>query len=132
MTLLGVSYSLLPSRRKRSVKNIVGSWARFTRSLKIGVTISMDYLIAPIIGYTESEIHQRSADRIVQGCLQNGGIYIKLGQGLAAVNHILPKEYTESLSILRVHSFIKFYKIIIIKDCKQFLYVIFVTLILSS
>lgn len=102
VTLLGVSYSLLPSRKKRSVKNIVGSWIRFTRSLKIGVTISMDYLIAPVIGYTESEIHQRSANRIVQGCLQNGGIYIKLGQGLAAVNHILPKEYIESLSILQV------------------------------
>lgn len=103
MALLSVSYSLLSSRRKRDVKNAVGSWIRFTRSLKIGVTISMDYLFAPVIGYTESEIHRRSADRIVQGCLQNGGIYIKLGQGLAAVNHILPREYIESLSILQVH-----------------------------
>lgn len=97
---------------------------RFTRSLKIGVIISMDYLIAPIIGYTESEIHQRSADRIVQGCLQNGGIYIKLGQGLAAINHILPREYIESLSILQVH-FYK-HKTIIIKNYKPFLYVMFI------
>lgn len=85
------------------MKSVVGSWLRFIRSLKIGVTISMDYLIAPVMGCTESEIHQRSADRIVQGCLQNGGIYIKLGQGLAAMNNILPKEYTKSLSTLQVH-----------------------------
>lgn len=70
------------------------------------MTISMDYLIAPLMGYTETEIHRRSADRIVQGCLKNGGIYIKLGQGLAAINHILPKEYIESLSILQVYAFI--------------------------
>jgi len=54
------------------------------------------------MGYTESEIHQRSADRIIHGCMRNGGVYIKVGQGLAAVNHILPKEYTETLSILQV------------------------------
>jgi len=62
----------------------------------------MDYLIGPIMGYTESEIHRRSANRIIHGCMRNGGIYIKVGQGLAAVNHILPKEYTETLSILQV------------------------------
>lgn len=101
VAVLSVSYSLLPLRKKRNVKNVVGSWIRFTRSLKIGVTISMDYLVGPLIGHTESEIHRRSADRIVQGCLQNGGIYIKLGQGLAAVNHVLPKEYIESLSVLQ-------------------------------
>ena len=26
--------------------------------------------------------HQRTADRILAGCLKNGGLYIKLGQGL--------------------------------------------------
>jgi len=103
MTLLGISYTFLPPKRKKVVKSVAGSCIRFTRSLKIGVTISMDYLIAPLMGYTETEIHRRSADRIVQGCLQNGGIYIKLGQGLAAINHILPKEYIESLSILQVY-----------------------------
>lgn len=84
----------------------------------------MDYLIAPIIGYTESEIHRRSADRIVHGCLQNGGIYIKLGQGLAAINHILPREYIESLSILQVYFYR--HKTSIIKNYKQFLYVMFI------
>lgn len=118
---MSVSYALLPSRKKRVVNSVVGSWLRFTRSLKIGVTISMDYLIAPMMGFTESEIHQRSANRIVQGCLQNGGIYIKLGQGLAMMNNILPKEYTESLSTLQVCTFLQYiiynYRILHILEC---------------
>lgn len=46
------------------------------------------------------EIHQRSANRLLDGCLENGGLYIKIGQGLAAINHILPVEYTETLKRL--------------------------------
>lgn len=105
VALLGVGYALLPSRKKRVVKGVTGSLIRFARSFKIGATVSMDYLIAPLMGYTYAEIHRRSANRIVQGCLKNGGIYIKLGQGFAAVNHVLPKEYVESLSALQVRSF---------------------------
>lgn len=46
------------------------------------------------------EIHQRSANRLLEGCLLNGGLYIKIGQGVAAINHILPPEYTETLKLL--------------------------------
>lgn len=70
----------------------------------------MDYLLAPLMGYTYTEIHRRSSNRIVQGCLKNGGIYIKIGQGFAAVNHVLPKEYVESLSALQVRFFTSHYK----------------------
>jgi aarF domain-containing kinase len=101
-TLFTIGYALLPSNRRKDVKCITESSIRFARSIGIGMTISIDYLIGPIMGYTESEIHQRSADRIIHGCMRNGGVYIKVGQGLAAVNHILPKEYTETLSILQV------------------------------
>lgn len=47
------------------------------------------------------KIHERSAQRILKGCLQNGGLYIKLGQGLCAMNHLLPKEYVEILTQLQ-------------------------------
>lgn len=30
----------------------------------------------------------------------NGGLYVKLGQGLVSLNHILPQEYVEILSAL--------------------------------
>ena len=29
------------------------------------------------------------------------GLYIKFGQGMATMNHVLPKEYTETLQILQ-------------------------------
>lgn len=45
-------------------------------------------------------VHQRAADRILAGCLKNGGLYIKLGQGLVSFNHLLPKEYLETLQVL--------------------------------
>jgi len=37
----------------------------------------------------------------VVGAVDNGGLYIKLGQGLACFNHILPREYTETLQVLQ-------------------------------
>ncbi|KAK3086297.1 hypothetical protein FSP39_016491 [Pinctada imbricata] len=45
--------------------------------------------------------HQRAAQRLLKGCLKNGGLYIKLGQGLVSMNHILPKEYLETLVCLQ-------------------------------
>lgn len=47
-------------------------------------------------------VNQRCAERLLAGCLVNGGLYIKIGQGISAINHILPKEYTETLSRLEV------------------------------
>ncbi|XP_070604516.1 uncharacterized aarF domain-containing protein kinase 5 isoform X4 [Erythrolamprus reginae] len=47
-----------------------------------------------------SRCHQRSADSIVSGAIQNGGLYIKLGQGLCALNHLLPQEYVNTLRAL--------------------------------
>lgn len=46
------------------------------------------------------EIHLRSANRLVVACKKNGGSYIKIGQGFAGLNHILPVEYTETLKQL--------------------------------
>lgn len=48
-----------------------------------------------------SRVHQRAADRILDACLKNGGCYIKLGQGLCSLGHILPKEYVQTLKILQ-------------------------------
>lgn len=47
-----------------------------------------------------SECHLRCASRILSGCLRNGGVYVKLGQGLVAMNHILPEEYLDTLEVL--------------------------------
>ncbi|XP_031639550.1 uncharacterized aarF domain-containing protein kinase 5 [Contarinia nasturtii] len=81
---------------------------RIFRSLRIAVWISMDYswnLLSLSDGTVKKEqkmkeIHLRSATRLLNGCLSNGGLYIKIGQGVSTINHILPYEYISTLSKL--------------------------------
>lgn len=47
-----------------------------------------------------SGCHQRAAERLLRGALRNGGLYVKLGQGLCAFNHLLPPEYGATLRCL--------------------------------
>jgi len=85
-----------------------GGVFRFSRSLTTGLAIAMDYkyslwgLVDQSEEYQEvlSMVHTRSAGRILSACLNNGGLYIKFGQGL--VTHgVLPKEYSEVLVVLQ-------------------------------
>lgn len=48
-----------------------------------------------------SIVHRRAADRILKLFQKNGGIYIKLGQHIAALEHILPLEYSMTMSVLQ-------------------------------
>lgn len=57
-----------------------------------------------------SKCHQRAADSIVEGAVKNGGIYIKLGQGLCAFNHLLPREYILTLQVLEDKALDRRYK----------------------
>jgi aarF domain-containing kinase len=47
------------------------------------------------------ECHQRSADKLVKACILNGGMYVKMGQGLSTMNQILPKEFYVTLRSLQ-------------------------------
>ena len=40
-----------------------------------------------------AETHQRSAERMLHVCRKHGGLYTKLGQFVASLNHILPPQY---------------------------------------
>ena len=42
---------------------------------------------------TRSECHRRGADRLLALCFANGGIYIKLGQHIGMLDHLIPSEY---------------------------------------
>lgn len=48
----------------------------------------------------KSKVNRRCAERVLKLCYLNGGAYIKAGQYLATLNHMLSKEYTEVLSVL--------------------------------
>ncbi|XP_068093971.1 uncharacterized aarF domain-containing protein kinase 5 isoform X2 [Hyperolius riggenbachi] len=99
-----------PKRRKIRVS--AQGILRFCRSLKVASQISIDYWwTRNIILRKEdensslhqavmSQCHQRTADSLVDGALLNGGLYIKLGQGLCTFNHLLPPEYINTLRVL--------------------------------
>lgn len=80
---------------------LCGASVRFLRSVKTASLIAVDYLLLdendPNYDDNIKVVHQRSANRLLETCLLNGGLYIKVGQGFAAINHILPKEYTSTL-----------------------------------
>ncbi|XP_075230033.1 putative aarF domain-containing protein kinase 5 isoform X3 [Lycorma delicatula] len=105
----GVYYLTLSEQKKRLLHVSLGGAARFARSSCVGLIISVDYWWS-LLGLDENsevydvvidKIHQRSADRILAGCLANGGLYIKLGQGIVSMDHVLPKEYTTTLKALQ-------------------------------
>ncbi|XP_016956253.1 uncharacterized aarF domain-containing protein kinase 5 [Drosophila biarmipes] len=82
-----------------------GASVRFVRSLKTAGLIAADYLRLdendPEYEAKVKVLHKKSAERLLETCLLNGGLYIKVGQGFAAINHILPVEYTSTLSLLQ-------------------------------
>jgi len=100
---------LWEAKQRRRLRVSVEGIGRFFRCFYVGMNISLDYWWTLRIldpngeEYAQAikQCHQRAADRIVVGAVDNGGLYIKLGQGLACFNHILPREYTETLQVLQ-------------------------------
>ncbi|XP_028968788.1 uncharacterized aarF domain-containing protein kinase 5 [Galendromus occidentalis] len=93
-------YSLEESYRKQ-IRISSSGIVRFLRTLRIGTIISVDYWLTNNLSPDSlSACHLRCSSRILDGCLRNGGVYVKLGQGLVAMNHILPEEYLDTLEVL--------------------------------
>jgi Skp family chaperone for outer membrane proteins len=53
-------------------------------------------------GYEQfySQLHRRNAKRLRDMCAANGGVYIKIGQHIAMLDHVVPPEYHEYLCTL--------------------------------
>jgi predicted unusual protein kinase regulating ubiquinone biosynthesis (AarF/ABC1/UbiB family) len=49
---------------------------------------------------SKSQLHRKAANRLLDLCRTNGGVYIKVGQHLANLDYLIPQEYTEVLSTL--------------------------------
>ncbi len=79
------------------------------RSFKVGASIAVDYKwnlwgLGEDSNEYNTEIkncHSRSAQKMVDTCILNGGLYVKLGQALSTMNHILPKEFYVTLRKLQ-------------------------------
>ncbi|CAF0965974.1 unnamed protein product [Rotaria magnacalcarata] len=101
-------YYLTPKQR-RQIKVTFEGLQRALRSFRIGFLIAVDYKYhfwtipdtSPEYDSKLKECHTRAAERIAQGCIENGGLYVKMGQGMVSADHILPKEYTDGLRLLQ-------------------------------
>ncbi|XP_014909501.1 putative aarF domain-containing protein kinase 5 isoform X1 [Poecilia latipinna] len=119
---VGVKYATAEPRQRRRMRIVVEGFGRFCRSLSVGIFISVDYWWTTNValrGMDESSpsylsemsaCHQRAADYMVEGAVRNGGLYIKLGQGLCAFNHLLPPEYIRTLQVLEDQALNRRYK----------------------
>ncbi|KAM9050284.1 putative aarF domain-containing protein kinase 5 isoform 2-T2 [Megaptera novaeangliae] len=83
--LFGARYLTAEPQERRRMRLVVDGVGRFSSP-----------------GYLEvmSACHQRAADALVAGAISNGGLYVKLGQGLCSFNHLLPPEYIKTLRVL--------------------------------
>lgn len=119
---LGVQYAVSAPRERRKMRIVIEGFGRLCRSLSVGLFISVDYwwtTNVSVRGLDESSpsylaemsaCHQRAAEFMVSGAIRNGGIYIKLGQGLCSFNHLLPPEYIRTLQILEDKALNRRYK----------------------
>ncbi|KAJ2782381.1 hypothetical protein H4R18_002314 [Coemansia javaensis] len=48
-----------------------------------------------------SAVHLRAAERIRRALMRNGGVYIKLGQHISALEHVLPAEWCRTMQALQ-------------------------------
>jgi hypothetical protein len=51
-----------------------------------------------------SRIHREAAQEFLKLFVKNGGIYIKFGQYMSTMNNMLPKEWTDTLTVLQDHA----------------------------
>ncbi|XP_049852215.1 aarF domain-containing protein kinase 1-like [Schistocerca gregaria] len=84
------------------------STTRFFRSIWACTKISADYKISTLflsgneLDKQISLIHARSAETLVGLFQRQGGIYVKCGQHMSSLTHLLPPEYCRAMS--RLHS----------------------------
>ncbi|KAI2620560.1 ABC1-domain-containing protein [Hypoxylon sp. NC1633] len=70
---------------------------RSLRTFGTGLWVAVDYKLnfrpAPLTGGSIEDLHRRSAERLSDLLLQNGGLYLKIGQAIAMQSAVLPPEF---------------------------------------
>jgi len=82
---------------------------RSLRSFWVFTLITLDYKLSlhgmeygtPVYRATRSKVHQRAAERMLWLANANKGIFIKAGQHIASLTHLLPPQYTDTLCVLQ-------------------------------
>ncbi|XP_071961915.1 aarF domain-containing protein kinase 1-like [Antedon mediterranea] len=92
---------------KLEVYSIFGA-VRFGRAFATATSIVVDYKLSlfgkesstPDYQFVKNEVHLRSAKKLYKLCCKNGGVFIKVGQHLGALDYLLPKQYVNTLKVL--------------------------------
>ncbi|XP_072186694.1 uncharacterized aarF domain-containing protein kinase 5 [Excalfactoria chinensis] len=85
-----------------ALRQVAVCWGRDLRGLLVDATCGAVGVEEGSAAFEAamSRCHERGAERLLQGALRNGGLYVKLGQGLCAMGHILPQQYPAKLRAL--------------------------------
>lgn len=93
-------YAFTDEKGKRSAYAVAAIPLRLTRDVYCACITLLDYKLLSLrsldgdaLEYAKQECHQRGANRLLNLCFANGGIYIKLGQHIGMLDHLLPREY---------------------------------------
>ena len=75
---------------------------RSVRAVSAAAATLVDYkLLLDYDWYSLEEMHTRVSTRWYNVCKANGGLYVKLGQSIASMNHVLPPQYSEVFAKLQ-------------------------------
>ncbi|ORZ38375.1 ABC1 family-domain-containing protein [Catenaria anguillulae PL171] len=83
---------------------------RSLRTVSAGVQIVADYkwtlrssatslLDKDAYRALKSQVHQRSAEKLLRAIEKSGGVYVKLGQHISALEYLLPVEYVRTMAV---------------------------------
>lgn len=101
----GLGYSLYQSEGD---PNNVGA-IRFGRAAWAVAKIGFDYkrtlytgevIDKDVYEKAKCECHLRSAQELLKLCCANGGVFIKVGQHIGALDYLLPEEYVNTMKVL--------------------------------
>jgi aarF domain-containing kinase len=99
------AYVAADSDRREAAVHTASGVARFSRAAYHGARAAADYKLLPADAVDDDPrlraVHRRSAERLLLVARAQSGMYVKIGQYLSTLTHILPKEWTETLAPLQ-------------------------------
>eukprot|EP00752_Nemacystus_decipiens_P004907 g4466.t1 len=107
--LVATGIALSDRDRRDAVRGVTNGSIRFVRAFGWGAAVSFDYKYrlrnlergSEEYEAVRKEVNLRAAQRLLHVCSMHGGVYTKFGQHIASMNHVLPKEFTETLKVLQ-------------------------------
>merc|ERR1719219_2315975 len=67
-------------------------------------TLGGQYLDEESYEGAKCECHLRSANHLLKLCCDNGGVFVKVGQHIGALDYLLPEEYVNTMKVLHNRS----------------------------